>query len=206
MSKVIGFCGTKGVGKDTAADALLEEGWARVRFSQALKEITAEAFGIKPLFLEDPAFKDMEFEEKLVLDKKDVDNLLDRLPLEINELQQQCITTDMIGRVFTTPRELLQYVGTDVVRNQVDVNGWVEIARRKIQDWFSRGVNVVVTDVRFPNEADVVTKLGGKLVKINRDTLSDDNHESETQELDHSITLQNNDDIYSLHKQVRSLI
>lgn len=206
MSKVIGFCGKKGAGKDTAADALLEEGWARVRFSQSLKEITADAFDIKPLFLEDAAFKDVEFDEPIRVTKHDVLTLCEKLPLDINNSKELEIMLDMVGREFKTPRELLQYVGTDIVRNKVDVNGWVKIAQTKIKEWFDRGENVVVTDVRFPNEADVITQLGGQLVKIDRKQEIVDTHESEKQDFNVDLILDNNEDIYDLHKKVRGLL
>lgn len=205
-TKVIGFVGKKGAGKDTAADALLEEGWARVRFSQALKEITAQSFDIKPLFLEDAAFKDMEFEKPIRIERSDVENFLDNLPLPVTPTLRQEIMTEMLNRQFTTPRALLQYLGTDIVRNMVDINGWVKIAADKIQEWRDRGANVVLTDVRFQNEADVITNANGKLVRINRETESNDTHESEKQDFNVDIEIQNDGSVYDLHKKVRELI
>lgn len=206
MTKVIGFVGKKGAGKDTAADALLEEGWARVRFSQALKEITAQSFDIKPLFLEDAAFKDMEFEKPIKIEKSDVENFLDNLPLSVTPTLRQEIMTEMIHREFTTPRTLLQYLGTDIVRNMIDINGWVKIAADKIQEWRDRGVNVVLTDVRFQNEADVITNANGKLVRINRETDSNDTHESEKQDFTVDIEINNDGSVYDLHRKVRELL
>ena len=57
---------------------------------------------------------------------------------------------------------------------------WVNTARRVIQDILDDGVSVVVTDIRFPNEAQMIYDLGGELVKIERPGLPDqDGHASE---------------------------
>jgi hypothetical protein len=61
-------------------------------------------------------------------------------------------------------RALLQRMGTDAVRAQ-DENFWVRRACEKI---VSAGGNVVVTDVRFPNEADAIGFMEGTVVEITR--------------------------------------
>jgi hypothetical protein len=80
-----------------------------------------------------------------------------------------------------TVRELLQYYGTEVVRAK-DQNYWVRgmeqhlaIARHKID-------GLVIDDVRFPNEAGLIRRWRGLLVRIEPypgyQTVSD--HASET--------------------------
>lgn len=62
-------------------------------------------------------------------------------------------------------RRLLQAIGTEAVRNIIGYDTWVELARKKI---CASTKSVVVTDVRFANEADMISELGGVLVRIKR--------------------------------------
>lgn len=61
-------------------------------------------------------------------------------------------------------RELLQRLGSEVGRDLIDQNVWVDLTLRNLPD----GANVVVTDCRFPNEADVVKRLGGEIWRVMR--------------------------------------
>jgi len=52
-------------------------------------------------------------------------------------------------------RKFLQFVGTELFRNQVDQDVWVKNAVSRA----SRGYRSVISDVRFPNEVDRTTAL-----------------------------------------------
>lgn len=60
---------------------------------------------------------------------------------------------------------LLQVLGTEVFRRR-DPNVWVKTVYRKIQD--KTPAIAVVPDVRFPNEAQMVKDMGGKVIHIRR--------------------------------------
>lgn len=73
-------------------------------------------------------------------------------------------------------RRLLQEYGMSIraIEPEFWINATMRPAARELRP-------VVVTDVRFPNEADAVHKAGGILVRITRKGLvSDDPHASET--------------------------
>lgn len=61
-------------------------------------------------------------------------------------------------------RPLLQRLGTDVGRDLFGENVWVDLALTSIPD----GAKAVFADVRFPNEANAVTELGGRVWRIDR--------------------------------------
>lgn len=65
-------------------------------------------------------------------------------------------------------RRLLQALGTEVGRNMIDPDVWVNIAEAKIQALRSQGIPVVITAVRFPNEIEMIRRLGGTTVWIHR--------------------------------------
>lgn len=66
-----------------------------------------------------------------------------------------------------SPRHMLQLLGTEAVRNTFGANFW-------IKRWLSEyrglpyGTDVVVTDVRFNNEAQAIRDLGGTVIHIVR--------------------------------------
>lgn len=90
------------------------------------------------------------------------------------------------GKKDEKGRELLQHLGTDIVRAK-DPNFWVDMMV-KILDMFKDEWDfVLIPDCRFPNEADVMKKVfDGKAVRVvrpehqNRLTTEQRNHPSET--------------------------
>lgn len=60
---------------------------------------------------------------------------------------------------------LLQMVGTDLYRRQ-DSNIWVRVLMDTIAE--QQPEVAIITDVRFPNEADEIVARGGRLVKVER--------------------------------------
>ena len=86
-----------------------------------------------------------------------------------------------------SPRELLQWLGTDCIRDQIDPDFWL----KRFVLWYDQVVRdgsvdvVFVTDIRFRNEADMIRRLGGKVVRVVREVSGDTDmtahHVSETQ-------------------------
>lgn len=64
-----------------------------------------------------------------------------------------------------SPRYLMQTLGTEWGRYLVSETIWVDVMRARIRHAFSP---VVIDDVRFPNEFDMIRSLGGLMVKIDR--------------------------------------
>lgn len=67
----------------------------------------------------------------------------------------------------TKDRLLLQIIGTAWGRNTIDKNIWINVMDAKITE-MSNTSNMYITDVRFPNEFDLLKKHNFVLVKINR--------------------------------------
>lgn len=102
-------------------------------------------------------------------------------------------------------RELMQKLGTEFVRDQIDPNAWVKsiFARnRDVED-------LVISDVRFPNEARSVMHRGGIVVRLNRVTgLPVDEHVSE-QRLDLCLVnyeIDNNGSLEHLYAQIDAVL
>jgi hypothetical protein len=144
--QVIGLCGYAGAGKDEAAKGLVDPAdfmrWARVSFADPLREAL---LALNPVV----HCSDMKGESYW------------RLSDLISEWDWDH------AKRRSDARELLQRLGTEVGRDIIDPNCWVNIARRKIES-LPAGTNVVITDCRFPNELDMIRSLGGKLIYIER--------------------------------------
>lgn len=75
-----------------------------------------------------------------------------------------------------TPRDIMQFIGTDIFR-KLQPNIWVDATMRKIQSDNSQ--IAVITDCRFPNEVSAIQNNQGKVVRLNRAPFESD-HISET--------------------------
>lgn len=75
-----------------------------------------------------------------------------------------------------TAREFMQFLGTDVMRKMYGPI-WINSCIRRIQQ--EQSELAIIADIRFPNEAEAVEKIGGDLWRLNRVPFSDDEHLSE---------------------------
>jgi hypothetical protein len=77
-------------------------------------------------------------------------------------------------------RPFLQWWGTEW-RRANDPRHWVRVVEARIAEMADKDVLVAVTDARFPDEAECIRALGGRVVNVVRpDSCSRDTHSSET--------------------------
>jgi hypothetical protein len=116
-----------------------------------------------------------------------------------------------------TPRQVLQFVGTDLFRNHthelmpnIGKDIWVQVVKRKIMNKMKKDPNArfVITDARFHNEVDVIKQLGGTVIKLKRDTGCQDIHESEAliDSLPSDYEFENNSSKEELYEKVRGTL
>ena len=74
----------------------------------------------------------------------------------------------IIPELGVSARHMMQTLGTEWGRACIHPDFWVTIARAKTQRIMADGGSVVIDDVRFPNEATMIRKLGGELWRIDR--------------------------------------
>ena len=72
---------------------------------------------------------------------------------------------DYLKSASTEIRPLLQRFGTEVGREMFGDDFWVDYAIKHVPD----GSKVVFSDVRYPNEADAIRKLGGQIWRVERE-------------------------------------
>lgn len=64
-----------------------------------------------------------------------------------------------------SPRELMQWIGTDCIRNQIGADHWVNLLDKRIGNLKNTRL-VIVPDVRFQNEVDYLRKKGALLITV----------------------------------------
>jgi hypothetical protein len=89
----------------------------------------------------------------------------DALKEEVADLLE--VTVQELEADKTRFRGILQWWGTEWRRHQ-NLNYWIDKTRAKILSLEGTTDLVVVTDVRFPNEADLIEELGGLVVRVSR--------------------------------------
>lgn len=169
--KLIGLSGRKQSGKDTVCNligALVgSDKVARVAFADALK---IEVYDWIEQGMPVEGIPEVVLLEAILI------CYLEPQPLNATE-EEKLLWVD---RNKEKLRKLLQVWGTDY-RRAISDTYWIHMCRNKVAAKASEGYRViVVTDCRFPNEAEMVTDLGGDVVLIARPGLpSDDDHPSE---------------------------
>jgi hypothetical protein len=104
--------------------------------------------------------------------------------------------------------EMFQIVGTDAIRDNLSENAWIYSLFNNVKD----GENIIITDVRFKNEAYSILNRGGYLIRLTGDSIVDDTrkreHKSET-ELDNfnmfDIIFENKPPISNIKKLIEEL-
>ena len=81
-----------------------------------------------------------------------------------------------------SPRVMMQKCGTEFVRGMIHPDFWLWRMRHSISDHSNR--NIVIDDIRFDNEAQLVRDNGGSVIHLNREfntPTKHTNHKSEQQ-------------------------
>ena len=142
MSQIIGIVGFIGSGKDTVADYLVNfHQFRRESFANSLKAAVSQVFGWDRELLEGRTNQSRIWRET-----KD-------------EWWSKRLGCDV------TPRWVLQYWGTEVVRKGFHDDMWVASLENRLR---SSTDDIVITDGRFPNEIKAIRNAGGKVVRIKR--------------------------------------
>lgn len=140
---IIGFVGFIGCGKDTAADYLVNfHGFRRDSFANSLKDAVSNVFGWDRTLMEGRTKESRAWREK------------------VDEWWAQKLNIPHL-----TPRWVLQYWGTDVLRNNFHDDIWIASLENKLRKTKD---NIVISDVRFPNEVTSIHNAGGVVIRIKR--------------------------------------
>lgn len=139
---IIGLSGLVGSGKDSTANIIIKnhDNWVKTSFAKAMKDAVAGMYGLPRELLEGDTLESREWRE-----------------------QPNEFWSEKLGIEGLTPRKILQNFGTELVRKNVDSSFWVFRSEYELQKLEAEGKNVLITDVRFPNEAEMIKAHGGQI-------------------------------------------
>lgn len=156
MNRLIAFAGYARAGKTTAAQWLVDNhGYTRMSFADPLREML---LGLDPWVCNSH------------------DGSPQRLSVLIAMYGWNGVKTNFMGsQYFKEVRRLLQHVGTDIVR-KANPDYWVDQMLCQIE---VAGKPVVIDDLRFDNEADLIKCAGGQIILITNPRVFGGDHVSE---------------------------
>lgn len=184
---IIALSGYARSGKDTCADILVEElGFQRAAFAdvlracvEALNPIVGQYFrGSQPDGLK-----------------------------RYNDVLRE-VGYDKGKELYPEFREILQRMGTEVGRDILGANIWVDLTLAKMK-FSSSQRDWILTDCRFPNEAAAVRDANGQVWRVERpgvDPANDHVSEHALDDYTFDVTIENNGTLEDLKAQVLSCV
>lgn len=164
---LLGMIGKAQSGKTTAAEVFVREGgFKRVRFADPIKKMVRQLL-ISAQIPEDQTWEYLD-----------------------GDLREEPIP--VLNGV--TARYLMQTLGTEWGRMQVGPYLWLNLTKEEIQRHLNSGYNVIVDDVRFLNEVNLLRGMGGRIVEVQRPGLPETptyKHASEKQKLNYDVAIFN---------------
>lgn len=186
-----------------------QSGWEIKKWAGKLKDIASMITGI-PV----EKFEDQEFKKTNLPSEWDT--------LEPYESDAPWVGDEEVLEMPMTVRDLLQKLGTDAMRNGLHENVWVnalmadykmhkehfnDIANgRETGDGYP---NWIITDTRFPNEAQAIKEKGGVVIKVERPGVGPVNdHPSEVALKDYSFDyiINNDGSLDDLKEKVKDFL
>ena len=163
--RIIGLTGPNGAGKDTAASMLAgliksyDHMPAVIAFADALYEEVAQAYEVDVQSLKRRDTKEKPVWWLGLTHCRDPEFAIVTGPMRHG---------DDLDTHPRSPRQILQWWGTEYRRAQ-QPDYWVQRLQAKVQELQATGIShIIVTDVRFADEADCIRALGGQIWRIHR--------------------------------------
>ncbi len=182
--QIIGIVGKKGVGKSTVANYICNNrNTKEFTFSHNMKSFLSTVYHIP------------------------IENFID------NNLKE--VKIDKLG---TTPRRLMQIFGMAMREFQEKYipelrinNPWLHNVKEKIIEDFDQKVDIVIiSDIRFPDELDMIKSMGATVIEIIRNVIINDysNHISETSlgSIDVDFIINNNGTKEELYSKIDNIL
>lgn len=199
---IVGIKGFKGSGKDTVASMIsyiLHDGIMKasydtwllyhkndfiendeiiIHFADKLKDDISEFCGIDRKLLDRQEIKEnyyYNFKTGIVSTNiKDIDCVINTV-LECDNLSTLLLLNNNVSIKI---RALLQYYGTNVIRNHFWHEAFIRYTMNKAFDIKNSKGQCIIADARFEDECMAIKYYGGKIIRVDR-RVNNDNHESE---------------------------
>lgn len=128
-----------------------------------------------------------------------------------NLSEQDMINKDEIHEKWgVSPRTLLKYIGTDILRKDINKilpdikdNFWIKLCMDKCD---TIPHPIVISDVRFQNEIDHIKQKGGIIIKIINDNAIKEDDENQIDNLKGDYTIINETSYEHLYETLNNII
>lgn len=199
---IVGIKGFKGSGKDTVASMIsyilydgimkasyntwllyhkndfIENDEIIIHFADKLKDDISEFCGIDRELLDRQEIKEnyyYNFKTGIVSTNiKDIDCVINAA-LEYDNLSTLLLLNNNVSIKI---RALLQYYGTNVIRNHFWHEAFIRYTMNKAFDIKNSKGQCIIADARFEDECMAIKYYGGKIIRVDR-RVNNNNHESE---------------------------
>lgn len=179
LPQFVGLHGYAGAGKDSVAKILGDYGYTRVAFADKLREAL---YALNPLVEE--GYGGVEYRVRYLVDT---------------------YGWESVKRNYPEVRRLLQVIGTEVGREMIGQDVWVDAAFKGLD----KDKKYVFTDVRFENEHQAIDSRLGLLIKIERpgvEAVNDHKSEKPLPDKWFDAHLVNDGTLEDLHTKVREIL
>lgn len=166
---IIGLCGRLRSGKGSLATICTKYGYERIYFALPLKQLCCDLLETDLKKLD--KWKNDSKKLKYVFTDDSIRHISERTGIPLDTVRCECD-----GKTISNVREMLQFIGTDIIR-KYNQDWHVGEIRKMINP----SLDYVFEDVRFPNEARMIEELGGDNWFVIRPQIGEiSNHISET--------------------------
>ena len=146
MNIVFGLIGAKGAGKTTAFNYIASKypNVVELTLADKLKTACSQVFDIPRNYFDSHSYKEKDLEEPIYLNSANIRQIwefFDIIPNFDDDIRFH------MGKILFTPRQIAQYVGTEVLRAKDP-----DIHCKSCVNAAQSGDIGVLTDIRFPNE------------------------------------------------------
>lgn len=205
---IVALSGKKKSGKDTVANFLVkDQGFTKLSLATPLKDLIIKVFRIDPNLLYDDEKKDNELDGYITIDYSHLDEMraiiTEEWGVNINYETRENIE-EYFGKEIKTPRQLMQVIGTDIIRNEINDEIFINLLVEKMK---SIQTHIVVADVRLENERSKLLELGAIMALVKRDInkIVEDDHISENDlgnEDEYDLIIENNIGLQQLRSEI----
>ncbi len=205
---ILALSGKKKSGKDTVSDFLVkDQGFIKLSLATPLKDLLIKVFRIDKELLYDDDKKDKELEYFITIDYSHLDKIRDIVTEEWGfgiDYETRENIEEFYGMEIKTPRQLMQTVGTDLIRKNIRDDVFIVLLLEQIK---KTQRPIVIADARLQNERETLVNIGATLGLVKR-TLTEDKSDSHISENDlgdedeYDLIIDNNIDLNQLRAEI----
>lgn len=168
---ILGLAGEAESGKSAFASSLVEKhDFKELSFAKNLKEMCKGVFNLSDYDVYDTKGKEAKFESPLMLLSEHLVEIKNWIKGQTPKVRVSDIGlsvsiqdhTEFNTVLFNSPREVLQFIGTEVCRECYSQSYHIDVIKEQIYSH----PRIVISDARFINERKIIKEWGGFNIKI----------------------------------------